>query len=148
MLRRTAAIAACAMASSLALGALAEAQAAPAKASASQVGKATRMLQGKRYWTYITGNLSNAGIDRTVDLCPGGRYFYESVFSYIPEGVDVERRTGSWRVVAARVGRRNGWARVSYSLDGGGGGTFTIVGNPRGVYANGSPVEVTRSPQC
>ena len=118
--------------------------------------KATKLLQGKRFSTYIGGNYTNSGIDRTVDLCPGGGFLYQSTFTFTSDvtdytdssGYSQETVRGSWRVVKARVGRTGGWAKVRWVSETGQRGSLTIVANSRGVYVAGNPVEVTRSPVC
>jgi hypothetical protein len=118
--------------------------------------KATKLLQGKRFSTYIGGNYTSSGIDRTVDLCPGGGFLYQSTFTFTSDvtdytdssGYSQETVRGSWKVAKARVGRSSGWAKVRWVSETGERGSLKIIANTRGVYVAGYPVEVTRSPVC
>jgi hypothetical protein len=117
-----------------------------AASAASSVRRATKLLQGKRLTTYISGTVTDATIDRSVDFCRGGRFLYRSTVTSSGGGA-VQEIWGRWRVVAARIRRGSGWAKVRWRTRQGH-GTIRIVSNARGVRADGQVVEVTRSPVC
>ena len=117
--------------------------AVPATAEAGDVTKAKRLLQGKRFITHISSQGGAATIDRSADLCKGGRFVYRSTFLY-PETdtLDEQTVTGRWRVTKARIRGNSGTATVRYTADDGSSGTVRFVSNARGVYVNGEPAEV------
>jgi hypothetical protein len=143
-LRRTAVALA---ALSIPLGALAVAPVA----NAGQKTQAKRLLQGKSYTTHASGRITNATIDRTAHLCPGGRLIYESTFVDAETGSSSHTEvSGTWRVTKAKINRRRtaGWARVRYRPDGGQASSVTITSNSRGVRFDGIVTEVARSSRC
>jgi hypothetical protein len=116
-------------------------------AAAGDKQKAQRLLTGLRLTGYINGSWTDATIDRSVDLCRGGRFFYES---NVTSSVGSNRQTarGGWRVGAARVDRRFGWARLRFVTEEGLRGQVRVAAGSRGTTVNGYPVETGRNPIC
>jgi hypothetical protein len=120
--------------------------AAPATASDGQIGKATKLLSGKRYATYIGGDSTSSGIDRSAVLCRSGRFTYTSTYVSAEAGAYAEETVeGRWRVVSARVRGSRGRAVVRYTTDAGETGRVEFVATSRGVRVDGSVAEVTRA---
>jgi hypothetical protein len=63
-------------------------------------------------------------------------------------GSNRQTARGGWRVVAARVDRRSGWARLRFVTDEGLRGQVRVAAGFRGTTVNGYPVETGRSPIC
>ena len=143
---RTLAIVAAALALTGFAAALASSGGDESASANGSVERATGLLEGKRLTAYVNGTTTEATVDRSGDFCPDGRLFYASNFTSFEGGAFREQR-GSWRVVAARIRRGSGWAKVSWEA-GGDAGTSRIVVDGRGVTVDGYPVEVTSSSAC
>lgn len=133
------------------------------KAKEDAIAKATNLIQGKRFVTYSGGSSTHSGVDRAADLCPGGRFRYESTFTFTspptgdPDdygydpGADEYNRivvTGSWSVARAEFGPDSSSATVAYRTEQGDAGMIAFTTNSRGTYIDGAPAEILASPVC
>jgi hypothetical protein len=133
------------------------------KTKEDAIAKATNLIQGRRFVTYSGGSSTHSGVDRAADLCPGGRFRYESTFTFTspptgdPDdygydpGADEYNRivvTGSWSVARAEFGPDSSSATVAYRTEQGDAGVITFTINSRGTYIDGAPAEILASPVC
>ena len=144
--KRTVAIVAAALAVIGLAGARAATGGDQSASANGSVERATELLEGKRLTVYINGSTTEATLDRSGDLCPDGRFLYESNSSFYEGGV-FHQQGGRWRVVAASIRGDTGWAKVSWQA-GADAGTSRIVVNDRGVTIDGYPVQITSSSAC
>jgi hypothetical protein len=143
-MRRTALIA-------IALGSLiwGSAGAATASSEAGPVARATSLLNGKRFTSFV--DTGSAGVpssyDERLHLCAGGRFVFDEV-SHLPEaGSRVARTAGRWRVLSASFSRKRAVARVR-GVSSNRALVVTIVSDGRRTTVGGRAVSVGRSDLC
>jgi hypothetical protein len=113
--------------------------------------EATELLAGQAFTTHGGGSVTDATTDRTLHLCADGRFVLQATFmSTSAETVSEQETTGTWEVTGTRQGEGGelSAATVGYTLDGGGGGSVTVLRAGDGATFDGLPAAAAPSTRC